>query len=179
MMVLVVGGSGSGKSAYAEELVMSLSQGKKYYLATMQVYDGEGRRKVERHRKLREGKGFLTIEQPREIHRAVEKMKAGSRTVLLECVSNLTANEMFRGEEPEPEEAVVETIVNGIGLIRSDTTHLVVVGSNVFEDGCLYEETTIRYMRAMGRIHQKLAAMADQVVETVAGIPVVIKPGRL
>ena len=175
MMVLVIGGSGSGKSLYAEDFVLSLSPGKKYYLATMRVCDGESLRKVEKHRELRQGKGFLTIEQPVEIHRALEKMKAGDRTVLLECLSNLTANEMFRGAEPEPEEAVAERIVDGIGRIRESVTHLVVVGNNVFEDGIRYEETTMGYMRAMGPIHRRLAAMADRVIEMEAGIPVVIK----
>ena len=51
MMVLVLGGSGSGKSAYAEELLCTLagkSQTTKYYLAAMRVYDEEGARKVEK-----------------------------------------------------------------------------------------------------------------------------------
>ena len=41
MMILVIGGSGSGKSSYAEEVVCSVSEEdmKKYYLATMQVFD--------------------------------------------------------------------------------------------------------------------------------------------
>ena len=66
MMVLVVGGSGSGKSSYAEKMAVSLAPARmrKYYLATMQVFDDEGRKKVDRHRKLRNGKGFFTIEQP-------------------------------------------------------------------------------------------------------------------
>ena len=61
MITLVTGGSGSGKSAYAESLLYSC-EGIRYYIATMQIYDAEGEKKVERHRKLRAGKGFLTIE---------------------------------------------------------------------------------------------------------------------
>ena len=63
MITLVTGGSGSGKSAYAESLLYSC-EGIRYYIATMQIYDAEGEKKVERHRKLRAGKGFLTIESP-------------------------------------------------------------------------------------------------------------------
>ncbi|MCM1542433.1 MAG: bifunctional adenosylcobinamide kinase/adenosylcobinamide-phosphate guanylyltransferase [Blautia sp.] len=198
MMILAVGGSGSGKSAYAEELAVNLSRReekqpgfpggltekkadgvdadmKKYYLATMQVYDREGREKVEKHRKLRDGKGFFTIEQPRAVQEALGKMEAGERVALLECVSNLAANEMFQGEEPAPEEAVAEQIVSGIGLLKENTAHLVVVSNNVFEDGIAYEETTMAYIRAMGMINRELAAMADRVVEVVAGIPVTVK----
>lgn len=123
MMVLVVGGSGSGKSEYAEktadllfgecleesmenskessvvELSVSrdaaLQNAGKYYLATMQIFDEEGRKKVERHRRLRDGKGFVTLEQATDINRTLDKMYAGKRIVLLECMSNLVANEMF------------------------------------------------------------------------------------
>ena len=65
MITLVLGGSGSGKSAYAEHLLDGKTN--KYYIATMQVYDAEGEKKVARHRRLRAGKGFVTIEQPRDI----------------------------------------------------------------------------------------------------------------
>ena len=182
MMVLVIGGCGSGKSSYAEDLVVSLAQEsvreitmKKYYLATMQVFDEEGRGKVDRHRNLRKGKGFLTIEQPTGISCTLEKMETGDRTVLLECIPNLTANEMFSGEKAKTKMQVMEDIICGIKLLKEQTTHLVVVSSNVFEDGITYDETTTEYIHAMGMINHKLAALADRVVEVVAGIPVIIK----
>ena len=176
MMALIIGGSGSGKSAYAEDYMVSISEDrKKYYIATMQIYDEEGKRKVERHRMLRGGKGFSTIEQPVDIGKAAEKMEAEDRTALLECVSNLTANEMFSGEVPGTEEVITEKIVGGIAVLNRELTHLVIVSNNVFEDGNVYDKTTMAYIRAMGRINQKLAEMADEVVEVVVGIPIVIK----
>ena len=176
MMTLIIGGSGSGKSAYAEDYTISLSEDrKKYYIATMQIYDEEGKRKVERHRMLRGGKGFSTIEQPVDIGKAAEKMEAEDRTALLECVSNLTANEMFSGEVPGTEEVITEKIVGEIAVLNRELTHLVIVSNNVFEDGNVYDKTTMAYIRAMGRINQKLAEMADEVVEVVVGIPIVIK----
>ena len=176
MMALIIGGSGSGKSAYAEDYMVSISEDrKKYYIATMQIYDEEGKRKVERHRMLRGGKGFSTIEQPVDIGKAAEKMEAEDRTALLECVSNLTANEMFSGEVPGTEEVITEKIVGGIAVLNRELTHLVIVSNNVFEDGNVYDKTTMAYIRAMGRINQKLAEMADEVVEVVIGIPIVIK----
>ena len=176
MMTLIIGGSGSGKSAYAENYMNSISEDrKKYYIATMQVYEEEGKRKVERHRMLRGGKGFSTIEQPIDIGKAAEKMEAGDRTALLECISNLTANEMFLEEVPGTEEVITEKIVGGIAVLNRELTHLVIVSNNVFEDGNVYDKTTMAYIRAMGRINQKLAEMADEVVEVVVGIPIVIK----
>ena len=74
MIALVIGGSGSGKSAYAEQMaVKAAGNGSLYYVATMQVYDEEGKKKVERHQKMRAGKGFLTIEQPRRLKEAAKK----------------------------------------------------------------------------------------------------------
>ena len=176
MMTLIIGGSGSGKSAYAEDYMVSISEDrKKYYIATMQIYDEEGKRKVERHRMLRGGKGFSTIEQTIDIGKAAEKMEAGDRTALLECISNLTANEMFLEEVPGTEEVITEKIVGGIAVLNRELTHLVIVSNNVFEDGNVYDKTTMAYIRAMGRINQKLAEMADEVVEVVVGIPIVIK----
>ena len=196
MMVLVVGGSGSGKSSYAEKVTVSLAQesvkeitksentslsdfklniAKKYYLATMQVFDDEGRKKVERHRNLRSGKGFFTIEQPTRISGALEKMEAGDRTVLLECISNLTANEMFSEEQAVTEMQVTDNVIRDIKMLKDQTNHLIVVSNNVFEDGITYDDATTKYIQAMGKINQKLAALADRIVEVVAGIPIIIK----
>jgi len=177
MMVLVIGGSGSGKSSYAEDVALSLSRKKgvkRYYLATMRVGDEEGRRKVKKHRELRYGKGFLTVEQPTDIHEALAKTEPGEKALLLECVSNLAANEMFREKAGSGMQAA-EKIVEGIAMLKKQAAHLVVVSNNVFEDGACYEEATMEYIRAVGWINRKLAKMADQVVEVAAGIPVAIK----
>ena len=60
MITLVLGGSGSGKSAYAEHLLDGKTN--KYYIATMQVYDAEGGKKVARHRRLRAGSSAVVID---------------------------------------------------------------------------------------------------------------------
>lgn len=178
MMVLITGGSGSGKSAYAEQMAGELGKdGPKYYLATMRVYDEEGQRRIERHRRMRRDKGFCTIEQPAAIEKALGHLTGSASresTVLLECVSNLVANEMFAGETPEPEEQVVRKVEQGVKSLKKGVRHLVVVTNNVQEDGILYDAATMEYLKAMGEINQRLAAMADEVVEVVAGIPVVV-----
>ena len=185
MIILITGGSGSGKSAFAEEYIAMLSQNsRKYYLATMQVYDKEGQAKIERHQKLRSGKGFITIEQPLCIHEALDKMhtmgqeSTEEKTALLECMSNLVANEMFFSKTPKSCEQVAEKITREVTQLSKGLNHLVIVTNNVFEDGIIYDETTMEYIRAMGHINEKIAAMADKVVEIVVGIPVVIKEGK-
>ena len=212
MMYLIIGGSGSGKSAYAEELLFSLPDaGKKYYIATMQVCDEESRRRVQKHRKQREGKRFYTIEQPVHVSGALTQMDAGKKSAMLECVSNLVANEMFAkdiyaeniyaedmyADDPHVEdmhaddcdvketglkkskdcsaEAVADKIVDDIMKLHQPLQQLVIVSNNVFEDGVSYDEMTMEYIKTMGIVNQKLAAMADVVTEVVVGIPVMAK----
>lgn len=177
MLIVITGGSGSGKSAYAEEYLLGLAkENPRYYIATMKVYDKEGRQKIERHRRMRSGKGFVTIEQPVQIERALEQMKQdGSENALLECVSNLTANEMFLEEQIIEKQVVVDRVVAGIGQLTKQVGHLVIVTNNVFEDGCAYDEITTQYLKALGEINEKLAAMADHVIEVVVGIPIPVK----
>ena len=200
MITLIIGGSGSGKSAYAEDYVLAAAADlPKYYIATMQVYDAEGERKVERHRRLRAGKGFVTIEQPTDIGKAgikiagnawneqekgdiheVDGMDAPNEekqggVALLECMSNLVANEMFSGEQMPETDAVVRRVTEGIEALAKQLAHLVIVSNNVFEDGIAYDASTLRYIEALGRINTRLADLADHVLEVVVGIPVTVK----
>lgn len=172
MLILVTGGSGSGKSEYAENLAVSLGE-KRVYAATMMVYDEEGRRRVERHRKMRESKAFYTVECPVNLEEVAEAGSMDGAVVLLECMSNLAANEMFpSGGENRTEAFVVEKILGGIQAALDRCTHLIVVTNEVFSDGNTYDEGTEAYIRVLGRVNQKLAAMADRVTEVVCGIPV-------
>lgn len=181
MITLIIGGSGSGKSAYAESYVLELAKDlPKYYIATMQIYDAEGERKVERHRRLRAGKGFVTIEQPTDIAGAVDKIMvydAGAYygAALLECMSNLVANEMFSTEAMPETDEVVRRVITGIKALAQRIDHLVIVSNNVFEDGIAYDESALRYIEALGRINTELARIADHVVEVVVGIPITVK----
>lgn len=188
MTVLVLGGSGSGKSAYAEKIAMELGkEDARYYLATMQVYDEEGKKKVVRHRELRAGKGFQTIEQPKDIRKVCEKINnpSGEKpTLLLECMSNLLANEMFSGEEPAASksettehipkagEGLAEKISSGLAVLSKNAHNLIIVSNNVFEDGICYDADTQEYVRILGDINCRIASQADAVVEVVCGIPV-------
>lgn len=170
MLTVIMGGSGSGKSAYAENLFSSM-EGEKYYLATMQIYDEESKERVKRHRKLREGKGFHTLELPKNVSQAKLPPKA---CVLLECMSNLVANEMF-GEKIQPREWVVEKVLKEVLALQEQTQQLVIVTNNLFEDGIVYDADTMAYLEALGEINGKLAERADSVVEVVVGIPVFLK----
>lgn len=175
-MTLVVGGSGSGKSEFAENYIVALAGTmRKYYLATMQVYDEEGQRKIERHQRLRAGKGFQTIEQPRNLVQAVPQMQTGEKAALLECMSNLVANEMFTEDGIRTEYEVAEKIAAEVAKLKEQISPFVIVSNNVFEDGVEYEEGTMAYLRAIGAVNVALARMADEVVEVIAGIPVKIK----
>ena len=68
MLTLVLGGAASGKSAYAESLVLKTGL-PRYYLATMQVWDAECAARVEKHRKMRAQKQFETLECPLHLDR--------------------------------------------------------------------------------------------------------------
>ena len=176
MFILLTGGSGSGKSACAEDYALRLSGGKKrYYIATMQIYDEEGAERVRRHREQRADKGFITIEQPVSVAEALKKMNRSeekSCTALLECVSNLVANEMFSEDGIRSPEEVRNKVMGDIRRLGENLENLIIVTNNVFEAECDWEDDTREYMSALGEINRELASMADEVAEVVVGIPV-------
>ena len=114
MTVLILGGSASGKSKIAEETICSFCEGQKYYIATMKVgNDEENIERVAKHREQRKEKNFVTIECPNNRDNALKEMSA-KKNALLECVSNLVANEMFFKAEIASVEDTVNKVVNGI-----------------------------------------------------------------
>lgn len=174
MFVLITGGSCSGKSAFAETIAAEFP-GTKYYIATMEARDLESLKRIERHQNLRAGKGFHTIEQGRDVNLALCDEEA---VALVECLSNLVANEMFGDVELQPAEAVIKKIVQDVTKLKQQVKHLVIVTNNVFEDGVQYDKTTMDYLTALGKINCVLSEVADQVYEVLVGIPVLRKGER-
>lgn len=189
MITLVLGGSGSGKSAYAEHLLDGKTN--KYYIATMQVYDAEGEKKLQDTGDFAREKDLLRWNSRGDIgevdfskraqqameppDRAGQNVTERPRCALLECMSNLVANEMFSGADIVSEDVVVGHILQGIKNLSTKVDELVIVSNNVFEDGISYDATTQAYIRALGRINTGVAALADTVTEVVVGIPVPVK----
>lgn len=170
MFHLITGGSGSGKSAYAEAQIVSFGPAERIYIATMYPFDAESRQRISRHRAMRAQKAFETV----ECYTGLETVRvpAGS-SVLLECMSNLTANEMFQPQGAGARAA--ERIMDGVRSLRAQCANLVVVTNEIFSDGICYEEETKRYQRFLGEINRRMAREADAVTEVVYGIPIAVK----
>ena len=171
MLTLVVGGAASGKSAYAERLVLQTAL-PRYYLATMQVWDAECAARVEKHRRMRAEKQFETLECP--LHLGTVRLPARG-TALLEDLGNLTANELY--DPAGAGEAAASAILDSLDRLAAQCEHLVVVSNEVFSGGANYAGDTDRYLKALAQVNNALAARADAVVRVVCGIPVYHKGG--
>lgn len=181
MFYVITGGSSSGKSEYAERLATASGLKERIYVATMEVWGEEGQRKVERHRRLRAGKGFTTIECPRDLEKVSLETNL-SRAVLVECISNLAANELFRhneipGKKNQEGEALdysgaLERLKRGILRLKECCELLVVVTNEVFSDGMDYTPETEGYIRLLGEMNRWMAEESDRVIEVVYGIGV-------
>lgn len=180
MITLIIGGSGSGKSEYAENLIMSLGKGRRIYIATMKPWDEECEKRIERHRRMRAEKHFETVECYRNLKGLDLEASGQPPAVLLECMSNLVSNELFgigeTGEVPAlPEDEAVKEIMEGIRQVKEQSRDFVLVTNEVFSDGDGYSAETNAYRRVLGEINRKAASMAGVVCEVVAGIPVIAK----
>lgn len=192
MIYLVLGGSGSGKSEYAENLAVELhdtagKNSKLFYLAHMYPYivdgtgekrmDDETRKRIERHRTMRKSKGFETRELFCDMKNELALLE--NDTVLLsECMSNLLANEMYLPEgnlaEGICEELLFNIIVNPIIKKSKEVAAYVVVTNEIYLDKEMDAET-VKYVKALGYINKCLVKYSKQAYEVVCGIPLALK----
>lgn len=202
MLHIVYGGSASGKSSYAESFAMSLQgEGRLLYIATMYPYkwntteiDPETMQRIERHRAMRADKGFDTVECYRHVEHIVAKRQD---VLLLECMSNLLANEMYLEQDSDDgglAETMSEVEKAGVGMsealspvskkivqalvnLSTRVQDVVIVTNDVFSDGgsLTYDESTREYVKNLAEINCALARVAETVTEVVCGIPVIVK----
>ena len=168
MIFLVTGGAASGKSEYAEKLACRLSAidgGTLIYLATMQpAGDPETAARIRRHQALRAGKGFRALERCRDLSGV---QVPGQSVVLLECLMNLAANEMFAPDGDS--DLAFDRICAGLAHLAEQSRHLIVVSGDLFSDGAVYSPETEAYRRLLARLHTWLAARAE-IREIVCGL---------
>lgn len=181
MLVLISGGVRSGKSSLGEALAQRLCTGRKVYLATARVYDEEMRRRVQRHQRDRAAKSFVTIERTENVGEAADVLTPGD-TVLLDCLGSLAANEMFHEDyayDGRRNRETAEKICAGLARVNAAAGNLIVISNEIFSDGVEYDRSTRDYLAVMARLHQRLAAAAQTVIECVYGIHIYHKGEEL
>lgn len=179
MLHLITGGSGSGKSAYAEKMICGYhelqQQGELIYIATMFPHGEETKDKIARHRRMRAGKQFQT----KECYTNLKALVPGliqhypQASVLLECISNLTANELYLQEGAK--EQTINAVIGGVAALQQAFAHVVVVTNELCSEVPVQGEEMDYYKRTIGAINCALAARAERVTEVVYGIPIAVK----
>lgn len=167
MLTLVIGGAASGKSAFAERLILRSSAAARVYLATMEPFGAEAAERIARHRAMRENKGFVTVERFTDLERLRLPTDCA---VLLEDLGNLAANELFSPDGAG--ENAADAILRGVASLRRQSRDLVIVSNEVFCGGMDYAGDTARWMSLLAYLHRTLARDADAVCEVCGGIPV-------
>ncbi|MBM3549946.1 MAG: bifunctional adenosylcobinamide kinase/adenosylcobinamide-phosphate guanylyltransferase [Alphaproteobacteria bacterium] len=164
---LILGGARSGKSARAEALTLSAAGGGgAIYLATSEAGDSEMTARIDEHR-ARRGPRWMTREAPIDLP---EAFASETRPVLVDCLTLWLSNLMAAGHDVERESerlaAAIEAHATPIVLVSNE------VGMGIVPDNALARE----FRDHAGRLHQRIAQVADHVELVVAGLPLVLKP---
>jgi adenosylcobinamide kinase / adenosylcobinamide-phosphate guanylyltransferase len=168
-VVLVTGGSRSGKSAFAQNLAEE-QPGARAYLATCPLLDDEMRERARKHREAREGRGWTTIEEPSDLVQALRRAPAG--TVLVECLTLWVNNLMYEAEQGGRAwgEAEMSARAGTVLAACRDRAGMAVFVTNEVGWGIVPENALARRFRDLaGRCNQAFAAEADEVWLVVCG----------
>lgn len=163
-MIVIIGTPDSGKSALAEKTAQALSCGKPMaYIATMVPFDEAGEERIKKHRKYREGKAFVTFEEPIFVGALGARLRSfGFETALLECVSNLAGNVLYAPEnQGKTVETLTEEIFKEIVELDRQIPGLVVV-ANYFALSENYDAETQQYITLNNMVSDRLKGFSEK-----------------
>lgn len=166
--LLVLGGARSGKSRYAQARAEAAGAAP-LFIATAQPFDAEMRARIARHIEDR-GPAWQTREAPIELAATLRRDAAPERVLLVDCLTLWLSNVLLRGDPVEDAaHALVETVRGLPGTI--------ILVSNEVGFGIVPETPLGRRFRDLqGRLNQDMAAVSNEVVLVVAGLPLWLKP---
>ena len=166
-MTLILGGARSGKSAHAEALVAASGLAP-IYLATAQALDDEMRLRIDHHR-TRRGSTWRTVEEPLELPHALGREAGPGRAVLIDCLTLWLSNLLLAGRDVEAAgDALMAVLARGQGPVVLVSNE---VGLGIVPMGALSRS----FVDHAGKLHQRVAAVADHVRLMVAGLPMDLK----
>lgn len=169
-LILVGGGTRSGKSRYALSLAARLGA-QRLFVATGQAKDAEMADRIRKHQ-LSRGPGFRTLEEPLELAEALTRI-ADVDVVVIDCLTLWLANLLLEGRTPEAIDDCVRTLS---AVLARRQFHAVVV-TNEVGLGIVPESSLGRTFRDVaGLAHQQLSQLADEVYFAVLGTMLRLKP---
>jgi adenosylcobinamide kinase/adenosylcobinamide-phosphate guanylyltransferase len=166
---LILGGVRSGKSRLAERLARASGRAVTY-VATATPSDDEMRARIAAHRERRP-RDWNLVEEPLRLATVLESVCAPNRCVLVECLTLWLANLIWH-PDPERMDLELRTLDERLPELPGQ---LILVGNEVNMGVIAVDALTRRYCDRAGELHQRLGAVCDRVVLTVAGLPLVIK----
>jgi adenosylcobinamide kinase/adenosylcobinamide-phosphate guanylyltransferase len=173
--VLVLGGTRSGKSAYALDLTRSLAgSGRAWFLATAGRGDPELERRIARHRLARPA-SWPTVDVGVDLAAAIDR--AGSAEPVLVEGLTLWLSLLAGDEAVDPDPILDGPLASAIAAIDRHTGPLVVVSDEIGLGMVPMHAGARAYRDLVGLVHQRLAARADEVRLVVAGLPLSLKSG--
>nr|WP_217359592.1 bifunctional adenosylcobinamide kinase/adenosylcobinamide-phosphate guanylyltransferase [Ruegeria arenilitoris] len=161
-----MGGAASGKSAFAEQLVV-LSNKNRIYIATSQVFDDEMRDKVQRHI-VQRGEGWETVEAPFDLGPALADLTP-DHICLIDCATMWLTNHLLAENDLEQAQSAL------LQALKSCRAPIVIVSNEVGHGIVPDNALSRRFREAQGRLNIGLAAQADLAVQVTAGLPLVLK----
>jgi adenosylcobinamide kinase/adenosylcobinamide-phosphate guanylyltransferase len=169
-LILVGGGVRSGKSAFALVRARELGDSRAF-IATGEALDDEMRMRVARHREER-GKDFRTIEAPRAVLEAVQGIRE-EQVVVIDCLTLWLTN-LLLGDLDEF--AIAERVDELASVLEQRRLSAIVV-TNEVGLGIVPENALARRFRdVVGRAHQRLGRVADEVYFAAMGQLLRLKP---
>jgi len=176
MKVFISGGCKNGKSYYAQRLAKEQQKKDLYYVATMRPGDEEDIERIQRHIREREGWGFTTVEQYEDVDQILQVCNPQG-SFLLDSVTALLANEMFKGEAVN--DAAGDKICGDLRKVMEAIEDIVIVSDYIYSDSIVYDLLTEQYRRALAQIDKAAVAGCDVVLEVVYSNVIVHKGGEL
>jgi adenosylcobinamide kinase/adenosylcobinamide-phosphate guanylyltransferase len=168
-IVLITGGARSGKSIYAEQRAAALGS-RRLYVATAEPKDEEMTRRVSEH-KSRRGTEWATIEEPVELAEALLAQRGRTDCTLVDCLTLWLSNLLLRRNG----KYAVRKVDELIEILPQLDFHLILV-TNEVGWGIVPDNMLARQFRDLaGWANQQFAAAANEVVLTVAGVPLIVK----
>ena len=166
---LVTGGGRSGKSRYALDL--ALPRDSKAFIATAEPLDDEMRARIAKHREDR-GEEFITIEEPFDLAAALQSLPEGTEVAVIDCLTVWLGNLVHRHRSGEGGFPEVPALVE---VLRDPPCDLIIVTNEVGMGIVPNSEIARRFRDLAGTVNQTVAALADEVVLMVSGVPLVVK----